>query len=250
MTGATFISEELGLTMEQVTPDMLGSAAKVVVAKEASTIVSTGDHADAVKQRIEQIKGEMEASDTTFDVEKGEERIARLGGGIARIKVGAATETELKDKKLRYEDALNAVNAAKSDGVVAGGGVTLAHIVNKRDEWMELMDGDDEKRGLQIVLSAFAAPIMQIAQNAGQDGSVIYEKVKEMEYGFGYNAAIDEMQDLLANGVLDPAKVTMQGVENSCSIAGHVITTEALITELPEDEDAPQQPQMDPNEYY
>ncbi|KAG8466699.1 hypothetical protein KFE25_008078 [Diacronema lutheri] len=239
LTGATFVTEQLGLTMEQVTPDMLGLAERIVVGKEVTTIISTGEHTDAVAARIKLIQKQKTETDNQFDIEKAEERIAKLGGAIARIKVGAATETELKDKKLRYEDALNSVKCALEAGVVAGGGATLAYLAGRQEEIFKTMTfvDEDEMRGAEIVFRAITAPIKQIAANAGVDGSVVLDTVKDAEYGFGYNAATDRYENLIESGVLDPAKVTQWAVENSASIAGAILTTNVLICEIPKPEE-------------
>ena len=171
-----------------------------------------------------------------FDREKSEERIAKLGGAIGRIKVGAATETELKDKKLRYEDALNSVKSAMNDSIVPGGGSRLVWLLRKEAEVKAVMDGEDEKLAVDILFRAMTWPIVQIAFNAGSEGSIVLEKCKEQEFGFGWNAATDTYGDLLDMGVIDPATVTMQAILNSCSIAASVLTTSALITEVPEDD--------------
>mmetsp|Transcript_17869 Transcript_17869/g.48080 ORF Transcript_17869/g.48080 Transcript_17869/m.48080 type:complete len:585 (-) Transcript_17869:293-2047(-) len=239
LTGATFVTEQLGITMDQVTPEMLGTAERVVVGKEVTTVISTGEHTDEVAARIKLIQKQKEEADNQFDLEKCDERVAKLGGAIARIKVGAATETELKDKKLRYEDALNSVKCALEEGVVAGGGATLAYLAGQQERILGEMefDDEDEKRGAEIVFRAIVAPIQQIATNAGVDGAVVLETVKDSEYGYGYNAAVDKYCDLIEAGVLDPAKVTCWGVENSASISGSILTTNVLICEIPADED-------------
>jgi len=235
LTGATFVTEQLGVTMDQVTPEMLGTAERVVVGKEVTTIISTGEHTEAVAERIKLIQRQMQETDNQFDIQKGEERIAKLGGAIARIKVGAATETELKDKKLRYEDALNSVKCALEAGVVAGGGATLAYLSGQQERIFKDISfaDEDEVRGAEIVFRAITAPIQQIAVNAGVDGAVVLENVKESDYGYGYNAATDTYENLIEAGVLDPAKVTCWGVENSASIAGSILTTNVLICEIP-----------------
>jgi chaperonin GroEL len=178
-TGASFVAEELGITLDSVTLDMLGTADRIVVAKEVTTIVTDGKHQDEVNARISQLRREAEAADTDFDRDKCTERIASLGGGIARIKVGAATETELKDKKLRYEDALNSVQSARELGVVPGGGACLAHIQNVYlEEVLEAMDNDDERQGARILFQAMGSPAMQVAENAGIEGAVILAKIQ------------------------------------------------------------------------
>eukprot|EP00293_Proteomonas_sulcata_P002381 CAMPEP_0184327258 /NCGR_PEP_ID=MMETSP1049-20130417/143001_1 /TAXON_ID=77928 /ORGANISM="Proteomonas sulcata, Strain CCMP704" /LENGTH=547 /DNA_ID=CAMNT_0026649507 /DNA_START=5536 /DNA_END=7179 /DNA_ORIENTATION=+ len=236
LTGATYIAEEVGLTLDKVTIDQIGKAARVVVAKEACTIISNGENQEAVNKRIEQIRIQTANTDSEFDIEKGEERIARLGGGIARIKVGAATETELKDKKLRYEDAINSTKAAIELGITPGGGATLVNLIKKMETISLSIEDEDEKIGAAILGKALEAPILQIAKNAGKEGEVVLDRCKKMEFGFGYNAANDSYENLLETGVVDPVKVTCWGLENSCSIASMVLTTEALVVELPEKE--------------
>ncbi|KAL3916310.1 MAG: hypothetical protein SGILL_005236 [Bacillariaceae sp.] len=236
-TGASFVAEELGITLDSVTLDMLGGADRIVVAKESTTIVTDGKHQDEIDARISQLRREAESADTDFDKDKCTERIASLGGGIARIKVGAATETELKDKKLRYEDALNSVQSARELGVVPGGGACLAHIQNVfEDEVLDTMDSEDERQGARILFQAMGAPAMQVAENAGVEGAVILAKIQnlceEKGFGWGWDAGAVEFCDLMERGVLDPAKVTINAIENSASVAGLVLTTECLVTEI------------------
>jgi len=251
LTGGTFITEQLGLSLEEVTPEMLGTAARVAVTKERTTMIATGNHADEVAERIKVIKLEKEATDSEFDIEKCEERIAKLGGAIGRIKVGAATETELKDKKLRYEDALNSVKAAMTEGVVPGGGATLVYMLRFKEKILESVEDEDEALAVDILFRAITAPIMQIAENAGSEGAIVLERVMDKEFGYGWNAATDSYENLLETGVLDPATVTQQAVLNSCSIAASVLTTSALITEIREDPPpgAPGAPADDGNPY-
>jgi len=237
-TGATYIAEEVGITLDSVTMDMLGTAERVVVAKEMTTIVTDGKQADAIEARIKQIRVAAETADTDFDREKATERIAALGGGIARIKVGAATETELKDKKLRYEDALNSVDSARELGIVPGGGATLASLqLYIEEKVLEAMKDDDERTGASILLKALSAPCMQVAENAGIEGAVVLSKVQRMYeeqgFGFGWDANKMEYCNLFERGVIDPAKVTINAIENSASVAGLVLTTECLVTEIP-----------------
>ncbi|GJD08789.1 60 kDa chaperonin 2 [Galdieria sulphuraria] len=234
LTGATYVTEELGFTLDQVTLDMLGRAERVVVGKELTTIISTGEHQEGVKKRIAQIRKEIEDTDSQFDREKGEERIARLGGGIARIKVGAATETELKDKKLRYEDALNSTKCALEEGIVPGGGTLLAFLAQKVPDFEKTLHDEDERLGAQIVGRALEAPLVQIAMNAGKEGYVVLNEVRKKELGWGWNAATDEYVNLLDAGIVDPAKVVCWALENAASIASMVLTTEALVVEIPE----------------
>jgi len=237
-TGASFVAEELGITLDTVTLDMLGSADRIVVAKEMTTIVTDGKHQQDIDARISQLRREADAADTDFDKDKFTERIASLGGGIARIKVGAATETELKDKKLRYEDALNSVQSARELGVVPGGGTCLAFIQKTYlDEILDAMKSDDERSGAMILVNAMGAPAMQVAENAGIEGAVVLSKIQTLgeEKGFewGWDAGSMEYCDLYERGVLDPAKVTINAIENSASVAGLVLTTECLVTEIP-----------------
>jgi len=179
----------------------------------------------------------MEDTDSEFDREKCQERIAKLGGAIGRIKVGAATETELKDKKLRYEDALNSVKAATEEGILPGGGATLVYCLRFKDEIVNQLEPGDEQLAAEVLFNAIQAPIKQLADNAGTEGDIVLNRVKDQEFGFGWNAATDSYEDLLESGVIDPATVTMQAVLNSCSIASSVITTSALITAVPDDDD-------------
>lgn len=234
LTGATYLAEEVGLTLDKVTVDQLGKATRVVVAKEACTIISEETNQEKVTARIEIIKKQMENTESDFDREKGEERIARLGGGIARIKVGAATETELKDKKLRYEDAINSTKAAIEMGVTPGGGSTFLQLVKKIPEIRDSFVDEEEKLGATIVGRALEAPILQIAKNAGQEGEVVLDRCQRMEFGMGYNAATNSYENLYESGVIDAAKIICWALENSCSIAAMVLTTEALVVEIPE----------------
>lgn len=238
LTGATFVTEQLGLSLETMTNEMLGKAARISVSKERTTMIATGDHSDEVAERIKVIKAELELTDSEFDKEKCQERVAKLGGAIGRIKVGAATETELKDKKLRYEDALNSVKAAMDEGVVPGGGATLVYMLRTRAKVLASFteDEEDERLAVDLLYKAITAPLMQIAENAGTEGAVVLERVKDQEFGFGWNAATSSYEDLLESGVIDPATVTQQAVLNSASIAASIITTSALITEIKEDE--------------
>jgi chaperonin GroEL len=236
-TGATYVADEVGISLESVTVDMLGRADRIVVGKDATTIVTGDANKEAIAKRIIQIRAETENSDNKFDKEKGQERVAALGGGIARIKVGAATETELKDKKLRYEDALNSVKSALEMGVVPGGGACMLYMSCDAQLKQEILDAcsqdEDERLGVEIMFRSLPAPIKQIAKNAGLEGEVVAERCRNQPFGFGYNAQTDTYEDLLATGVLDPAKVTINALENAASVAALVLTTEVLITELP-----------------
>jgi len=235
-TGATYVADEVGITLESVTLDMLGRADRIVVGKDTTTIVTDSSNKDSIQKRIAQIRAEADATDNKFDKEKAQERVAALGGGIARIKVGAATETELKDKKLRYEDALNSVKSALEMGVVPGGGCCMLYMSCDEKLKESIMEGradEDERLGVEIMFRSLPGPIKQIAKNAGLEGEVVAEKCRNKPYGYGYNAATDTFEDLLVTGVLDPAKVTINAIENAASIAALVLTTEVLITEIP-----------------
>ena len=237
-TGASFVAEELGITLDSVTMDMLGTADRIVIAKEQTTIVTDGKQQEAIDARIAQLRREADNAETDYDAEKCRERIAPLGGGIARIKVGAATETELKDKKLRYEDALNSVKSARELGIVPGGGACLAYLqITMRDAIMNAMDDEDERQGAKIMVDAMGAPAMQVAENAGIEGAIVLSKIQQLSldngFGWGWDAAAMEYCDLLDRGVIDPAKVTINAIENSASVAGLVLTTECLVTEIP-----------------
>merc|ERR1712071_250559 len=238
-TGSTFVAEEVGITLDSVTMDMLGTAERIVVAKEMTTIVTDGNQQDAIDARIQQIRREAESVDNEFDKEKARERVAALGGGIARIKVGAATETELKDKKLRYEDALNSVDSARELGIVPGGGACLAHLqLTLEEKILDAMASEDERQGAQILIRSLSAPCMQVAENAGVEGAVILAKVQAMAkeeggFGNGWDARTMTLCNLFEKGIIDPAKVTINAIETSASVAGLVLTTECLVTEIP-----------------
>jgi len=235
VTGGTFISSDLGMTLEEIKMEDLGRAERIISSKETTKIISTGEFEEQVKARIQHISRELEASDSTFDKEKLEERRARLGGGVARILIGAATETELKDKKLRCEDALNATKAAMEQGILPGGGAALAHLSKEIPEFAKTLDDEDERVGAAIVQAAIPAPLKQICANAGVEGAIVLEKVREQtDFNYGYNAQTEEYVDLVKSGVLDPAKVTCWALENAASIAGLILTTECVVVELPE----------------
>jgi len=237
LTGGTLVTEQLGLNLEGMTMDMLGKAERVAITKDRTTLIATGNHNEEVQERIKVIRAEMEGAESEFDKEKCQERIAKLGGAIGRIKVGAATETELKDKKLRYEDALNSVKAATEEGILPGGGATLVYCLRFKDEVVNQLEPGDEQLAAEVLFNAIQAPIKQLADNAGTEGDIVLNRVKDQEFGYGWNAATDSYEDLLESGVIDPATVTMQAVLNSCSIASSVITTSALITAVPDDDD-------------
>jgi|TARA_B110000914_G_scaffold138317_1_gene121049 chaperonin GroEL len=239
LTGAEVVSEELGLKTENTTVEMLGEAARVVVKKDTTTIVDGSGKKAEVEARVKQIQTEIDDSDSDWDKEKLQERLAKLSGGVAQVKVGAATEVELKEKKMRIEDALAATRAAVEEGIVAGGGVTLIRAQSSIDK---ISGGSDaEVIGRNIVKKALESPLRQIAVNAGYEGGVMVEKVKSAKGNVGLNAATGEMEDLVKAGVIDPAKVTRSTVQNASSIASLVLTTEALIAEDPEPE-APMPP--------
>lgn len=231
LTKGSFISEDLGTKLENVTIDMLGTAKKVVITKEDTTIIEGAGSKDEVMGRISQIKAQMETTESNYDREKLQERLAKLSGGVAVIKVGASTETELKEKKHRYEDALSATRAAVEEGIVPGGGTTLLRSQSVLDA---LNAEGDELTGVNIVRRALEAPIRQISENAGLEGSVIVEQVRSAKAGMGLNAATGEMVDMVASGIVDPAKVTRSTLMNAASIAGLMLTTEAMVAEKPE----------------
>jgi len=231
LTNGRFVSEDLGTKLENVGIEMLGTAKKVVITKEETTIIEGAGSKDAVMGRIALIKSQIEKTDSNYDREKLQERLAKLSGGVAVIKVGASTETELKEKKHRYEDALSATRAAVDEGIVPGGGVTLLRAAGS----LEKTDlTGDELTGVNIVRRALEEPLRTIASNAGLEGSVIVDKVKSAKPGFGLNAVTGEIVDLVKAGIVDPAKVTRSTIQNAASIAGLVLTTEALVVEKPE----------------
>jgi len=231
LTGGQVISEEVGLKLESATIDLLGRARKVVITKDDTTIVEGAGAEGDIKGRVSQIKAEIEKTDSDWDREKLQERLAKLSGGVAVVKVGAATETELKEVKHRIEDALSATRAAVEEGIVAGGGTALLHAESGVDSLK--LEGD-EATGARIIRAALSAPLYWIAANAGHEGSVVVEKVRGMKPGSGLNALTGEYEDLLKAGVIDPAKVTRSALQNAASIAGLLLTTEALIADKPE----------------
>ncbi|PMB44465.1 chaperonin GroEL [Fischerella thermalis CCMEE 5330] len=243
LTGGQLISEEIGLSLDMVSLEMLGVARRISIDKENTTIVADGEHKDDVQKRIAQIRKQLEETDSEYDKEKLQERIAKLAGGVAVIKVGAATETELKDRKLRIEDALNATKAAVEEGIVPGGGTMLIHLSTKVAEIKNSLN-EEEQIGADIVGRSLDAPLRQIADNAGVEGSVIVEKVRTTEFNVGYNAATGEFQDMIAAGILDPAKVVRSALQNAASIASMVLTTEAVVAEKPEKKPAGGAPDM------
>ena len=235
LTGGQVISEEVGLKLDSVGVDMLGSARKVIVTKDETTIVEGAGDASDVAGRINQIKGEIDNTDSDYDREKLQERLAKLSGGVAVLKVGAATEVELKEKKHRIEDAVSTTKAAIEEGVVAGGGVTLLRAVDAVEGTVEGLSDPDEKTGARIVAKALVAPLSQIAVNAGLEGGVVVERVRNLSGADGLNAATGDYEDLIAAGIIDAAKVTRSALQNAGSIAGLFLTTEAVIAESPEE---------------
>lgn len=236
LTGGQLITEDAGLKLDNTKLDSLGKARRITITKDSTTIVAEGNEA-AVKARVEQIRRQIDETESSYDKEKLQERLAKLSGGVAVVKVGAATETEMKDKKLRLEDAINATKAAVEEGIVPGGGTTLAHLAPELEVWAKSNLKDEELIGALIVVRALPAPLKRIAENAGQNGAVIAERVKEKEFNVGYNAATNEFVDLLAAGIVDPAKVTRSALQNAASIAGMVLTTECIIVDKPEPKD-------------
>ncbi|MEM1369962.1 MAG: chaperonin GroEL [Cyanobacteria bacterium P01_H01_bin.15] len=241
LTGGQVISEDAGLKLESATPDMLGKARRMTITKDNTTIVAEGNE-DAVKTRCDQLRRQIEETDSSYDKEKLQERLAKLSGGVAVIKVGAATETEMKDRKLRLEDAINATKAAVEEGIVPGGGTTLAHLVPLVEEWSQSNLSGEELIGSGIVGRALAAPLKRIAENSGHNGAVIAERVKEKDAAIGFNAASGEFVDMLSAGIVDPAKVTRSALQNAASIAGMVLTTECIVVDKPEKDKAPAGP--------
>ena len=233
LTGGQLITEDAGLKLDNTKIDMLGQARRVTITKDNTTIVAEGNEAD-VKARCEQIRRQMEESESSYDKEKLQERLAKLAGGVAVIKVGAATETEMKDRKLRLEDSINATKAAVEEGIVPGGGTTLAHLTPSLEEWANSNLTGEELIGATIVARALPSPLKRIAENAGQNGAVIAERVKEKDFNVGYNAATNEFGDMFEAGIVDPAKVTRSALQNAASIAGMVLTTECIVVDKPE----------------
>ena len=243
LTGGTVITEDLGLDLKDATMAVLGQAAKVTVDKDSTVIVEGAGQAEAIANRVNIIKSQIESTTSEFDREKLQERLAKLSGGVAVIKVGAATETELKEMKLRIEDALNATRAAVEEGIVSGGGTALVTVISKVAS-LEL--SGDEATGRNIVLRALEEPVRQIAYNAGYEGSVVIERLKNSELGTGFNAANGEWVNMVDAGIIDPVKVTRSALQNAASVASLILTTEAVVADKPAPE-APAAPAMDPN---
>ena len=236
LTGGEVICDELGLELKEATIDQLGQARQVKVNKDNTIIVGGAGKSEEIQGRINQIKAAIETTTSDFDREKLQERLAKLSGGVAVIKVGAATETEMKEKKLRIEDALNATKAAVEEGIVAGGGVAYVNVIDDVASLLNTVEGD-EKTGVQIVVKALEAPVRQIAENAGFEGSVVIDKIKTSgKKGYGFNAYTEQYVDMIENGIVDPTKVTRSALQNAASVAATVLTTEALVVNQPEKE--------------
>ena len=234
LTGGQVICDDLGLDLKETTMDMLGRAKSVKVQKENTVIVDGAGDDDAIKARISQIKKQIEETTSDFDKEKLQERLAKLAGGVAVIRVGAATETEMKEAKLRMEDALAATRAAVEEGIIAGGGSAYIHASKKVKEYVDTLEGD-EKTGATIILKALEAPLFKIAENAGLEGAVIVNKVYESEVGVGFNALTEQYVDMVKDGILDPAKVTRSALQNATSVASTLLTTESVVATIKED---------------
>ena len=243
LTGGTVISEQVGLELKTADISMLGRARQVKVTKETTTIVDGAGDSQEIRDRVAQIRAQIGTTTSEYDKEKLQERLAKLSGGVAVIKVGAATETEMKEKKLRIEDALNATRAAVEEGVVAGGGTIFVNVIPAVEALLGSVEGD-EKTGVRIIAKALEAPIRQIAANAGLDGSVILEKVRSSQPGYGFDAYKEEYCDMVAAGIIDPAKVTRSALENAASVSAMVLTTESLVADKPEPPAAPAAPGM------
>ena len=236
LTGGTAVFEALGIKLENMGLSELGRAKKIIVDKDNTTIIQGGGKTQEIKARIDQIRREIEAATSDYDREKLEERLAKLSGGVAKVNVGAATESEMKEKKARVEDALNATRAAVEEGIVAGGGAALLRVGNAIDS-IDL-EGDEEV-GASIVRRAIESPLKQLCTNAGIEGAVVVQKVIEGDGSSGYNVATDTYEDLIKAGVVDPTKVTRTALQNAASVAGLLLTTECLITDMPEDKPEP-----------
>ncbi|MCS6958549.1 MAG: chaperonin GroEL [Pseudanabaenaceae cyanobacterium SKYGB_i_bin29] len=237
LTGGQVISEDAGFRLDSVRMDQLGKARRITVTKDTTTIVADGNE-KAVKARCEQIRRQIEETDSSYDKEKLQERLAKLAGGVAVIKVGAATETEMKDRKLRLEDAINATKAAVEEGIVPGGGTTYAHLVPELEAWAKANLKEEQLTGAMIVAKALTAPVKRIAENAGYNGAVIADRIQEKEFNVGFNAMTGEYEDMFAAGIVDPAKVARCALQNAASIAGMILTTECIVADKPEDKPA------------
>jgi chaperonin GroEL len=243
ITGGTVISEEVGLELKEATLELLGTAATVKVDKENTTIVGGAGTKEKIDARIGAIKNQIEVTTSDFDKEKLQERLAKLSGGVAVIKVGAATETELKEKKLRMEDALNSTKAGVEEGIVSGGGIALANAIPAVSKYVKSLSGD-EKTGAAIIERALEEPVRQIAENAGYEGSVVISKIKEAKKGIGFNAATEVYEDMIQAGIVDPLKVTRSALQNAASVSAMLLTTESAVAEIKSNE--PAMPAMPP----
>ncbi len=241
LTGGNIVSDELGIKLENITLNMLGRARQVRINKDNTTIVGGYGDGDAINSRINQIRAQIAETTSDFDREKLQERLAKLSGGVAVIRVGAATETELKEKRLRIEDALNSTRAAVEEGYVAGGGTVLIKAIKTLEQLFAEANGD-EKTGIGIIKKALEAPVKQIAANAGVEGAVVVEKVKESAEGIGFNAATGEFEDMVAAGIVDPVKVVRSALTHAASVASMLLTTEVLVADIPEENNAPMMP--------
>ena len=241
LTGGNIVSDELGIKLENITLNMLGRARQVRINKDNTTIVGGYGDGDAINSRINQIRAQIAETTSDFDREKLQERLAKLSGGVAVIRVGAATETEMKEKKLRIEDALNSTRAAVEEGYVAGGGTVLIKAIKTLEQLFAEANGD-EKTGIGIIKKALEAPVKQIAANAGVEGAVVVEKVKESAEGIGFNAATGEFEDMVAAGIVDPVKVVRSALTHAASVASMLLTTEVLVADIPEENNAPMMP--------
>jgi chaperonin GroEL len=237
LTGGEVITEEMGLKLENTKISQLGKARKIVIDKDTTTIIDGAGESDAIKGRIKQLKSEIENTDSDFDREKLQERLAKLSGGVAVVKVGAATETEMKEKKHRVEDALQATRAALEEGIVPGGGVALINAGDAVKAELDKMEGD-EKTGAAIIIRALEEPLRQLAYNAGLEGSVVIDKVRNAKPGQGLNVESGEIEDLVKAGIIDPTMVTRSALQNAASIAKNILTTEAVVAEMPEKQGA------------
>ena len=244
LTGGTVISDDLGMNLKDVTIDQLGQANKVTVTKDNTTIVDGAGSKESIDERVDQIKKAISETSSSFDKEKLQERLAKLSGGVAVVKVGAATETELKERKYHIEDALNATRAAVDEGFVPGGGTALINVIPDLEK-LEAESEGDEKTGVKIVKAALEAPVRQIAENAGVEGSVIVDHLKNEKPGIGYNAAVDKFENMIDSGIIDPTKVTRSALQNAASVSALLLTTEAVVADKPDDSknNAPAAPQ-------
>ena len=240
LTGGQMFTEELGMKLENITTDMMGTAKRVTVTKDETTIVVGDETKQAVQDRVKLIKRQIEASDREYDKEKLQERVAKLSGGVAVIEVGAASEVELKERKLRIEDALNATRAAKEEGMVPGGGVALIRVQQELQKQIDTMNfaSDDEKIGFRILTSALDVPLRAIANNAGAKADVVVDTVLSNEGAYGYDALDDKFVDMFKSGIVDPAKVTRSALLNAASVGSMLLTTEAAVVEIPEEKPA------------